>query len=396
MGATRALVTVKKGDLFVYVNDMTAALSFLELFLKVSSAPAVADLEAEQELVDRIVPVSAALQAQQALRAITGLPAHNLGMATHRALQAGSISRAEASTLRGLRRKANSAKHDWSSDGSGGAATSGPSGSHSPGTSCEDSSCAASRMAGPPCELGMRRVGHNEHLRRDSPGARTDLAADLKDKPPSAQTFTSGVESSDRGGDIEECQDQQLAGVSSSSRIEDITRDGPLAVGSGGAQAGSCSTVDSEAPGFGFHVENPGALATPNHIEFQDMAMRDVMKPTVDPATLAKCPGSEENGWLCKVCGAANSFQGPQKCHSCWSWRGHEDDLLYRPADEHLLVPASDAHVTSTLGGTALPHDRQHKAPGSLDPPSAPRGRARHGSDLQRRKAFGKDARRGA
>ena len=85
MGATRALVTVKKGDVLVYVNDMTAALSFLELFLKVSSAPAVADLEAEQELVDRIVPVSAALQAQQALRAITGLPAHNLGMATHRA-----------------------------------------------------------------------------------------------------------------------------------------------------------------------------------------------------------------------------------------------------------------------------------------------------------------------
>ena len=126
MGATRALVTVKKGDVLVYVNDMTAALSFLELFLKVSPAPAVADLEAEQELVDRIVPVSAALQAQQALRAITGLPAHNLGMATHRALQAGSISRAEASTLRGLRRKANSAKHDWSSDGSGGAATSGP------------------------------------------------------------------------------------------------------------------------------------------------------------------------------------------------------------------------------------------------------------------------------
>ena len=80
----------------------------------------------------------------------------------------------------------------------------------------------------------------------------------------------------------------------------------------------------------------------------------------------------------------------------CTLWYGHEDDLLYQPPDEYLRVPAVDSHVTSTLGGTALPHDRQHKAPGGLDPPSAPRGRARHGSDHQRRKAFGKDARRGA
>jgi hypothetical protein len=147
------------------------------------------------------------------------------------------------------------------------------------------------------------------------------------------------------------------------------------------ADHGGCDCVGTSA-----FVDPEGIV---NHVMDTDhgTAEHQAQLPSLDPTAEL---------WLCIVCGAENPCQGPQKCHSCWSWRGHEDDLLYRPTDEHLLVPASDAHVTSTLGGTALPHDRQHKAPGSLDPPSAPRGRARHGSDLQRRKAFGKDARRGA
>ena len=120
MGAARALATLRRTDgTMVYFNDKAATFFFIQELLKVTSCPPVGDLEAEQELVDRFVPVSAAIQAQHDLRTITGQPAHNLGTAAHRAYQAGFLSRAEASALRGLRRKANAAKHEWASLGTG-------------------------------------------------------------------------------------------------------------------------------------------------------------------------------------------------------------------------------------------------------------------------------------
>ena len=119
MGASRALATLRRTDgTMVYFNDKASTLFLVQELLKVTSCPP-GEAEAERELVDRLVPVCASIQAQQDLRYITGQPAHNLGTAALHALQKGSISRAEASALRGLRRKANAAKHEWASTGSG-------------------------------------------------------------------------------------------------------------------------------------------------------------------------------------------------------------------------------------------------------------------------------------
>jgi hypothetical protein len=92
--------------------------------LKVSSIAELGVAAAEQELAKRIAPAGAALRAQQGLLTNTGTFEHNLGLAAHRAQQAGLITKTEASTLRGLRRKANAAKHEWASLGTGAGDTS--------------------------------------------------------------------------------------------------------------------------------------------------------------------------------------------------------------------------------------------------------------------------------
>lgn len=84
--------------------------------LQASSIAELGDAADEQELAKRIAPVGAALRAQQGLLTSTGALENNLGLAAHRAQHAGLITKTEASTLRGLRRKANAAKHQWGSD----------------------------------------------------------------------------------------------------------------------------------------------------------------------------------------------------------------------------------------------------------------------------------------
>ena len=45
----------------------------------------------------------------------------------------------------------------------------------------------------------------------------------------------------------------------------------PLTLDSGSTLVGSCSQEDSEVPGFGFLVKNPGASVNPDHDETQDL-----------------------------------------------------------------------------------------------------------------------------
>jgi hypothetical protein len=109
MGATRALVTVKKGGLLVYFNTIESVGSLLDrLFLSVG-----VELEdaVDDDIVARADLVTTALAAHRSCNILAGAAKHNLGLATQAA--AHQLTPKEVSALRSIRRKANSAKHVW-------------------------------------------------------------------------------------------------------------------------------------------------------------------------------------------------------------------------------------------------------------------------------------------
>jgi hypothetical protein len=109
MGATRALVTVKKGGLLVYFNTIESVGSLLDrLFLSVG-----AELEdaVDDDVVARADLVTTALAAHRSCNVLAGAAKHNLGLATQAA--AHQLTPKEVSALRSIRRKANFAKHVW-------------------------------------------------------------------------------------------------------------------------------------------------------------------------------------------------------------------------------------------------------------------------------------------
>ena len=120
MGATRALITIKRGDTTIYVNDRALAADYLAKI-----TPAEGGTPGGEEVESRAELQRAALDAHQALNQLNKQPSHNLGLATAQAW--GRLTGAERKALVPVRKKSNAARHNWQkaqedSDTSGGTA----------------------------------------------------------------------------------------------------------------------------------------------------------------------------------------------------------------------------------------------------------------------------------
>ena len=120
MGATRALITIKRGDTTIYVNDRALAADYLAKI-----TPAEGGTPGGDEVDTRAELQRAALDAHQALNQLNKQPSHNLGLATAQAWE--RLTGAERKALVSVRKKSNAARHNWQkaqedSDTSGGTA----------------------------------------------------------------------------------------------------------------------------------------------------------------------------------------------------------------------------------------------------------------------------------